>query len=314
MSEAAAPAAPAAPVASDVPVESQPVAPVDPYAEFDGVLKKTPLKYKANGKEHVVQSAADVRRKLEKVHGIEARAEELTAREAKAAEVLNLKQRIRESKDTRERIQLLRELAGEGFDEAAEEAIYERIQREKSMEGLTPSERQAREEAAALKERIAKYEAAEKQAEADRQAKEDESEFNTLREHIAGVTVKALSAAGLPKEAAPDAGRRLAALIARAQQRGLPLQPEDLSEQAVKWAGDDFKAYTTPLDGEALIGFLGEAVVQKASRAWLARSQGVTAPKAVVPMPKPEAAPQQRQRDASSPMAAWRELASGKLR
>lgn len=313
MSDAAAPAAPAAPVAADAPVEGQPAAPVDPYAEFDGVLKKTPLKYKSNGKEHAVSSAADVRRKLEKVHGIEARAEELTAREAKAAEVLNLKQRIRESKDTKERISLLRELAGEGFDEAAEEAIYERIQREKSMEGLSATERAAREEIAALKERNAKYEAAEKQAEADKQAAADEAEFGALKENIAGVVVKALTTAGLAKENAPDAGRRLAALIARAAQRGLPLHAEDLSEQAVKWAGDDLRGYATGLKGDALLGFLGDAVAQEASRALLARHQGTSAPRAVVPMPKPDA-PQQRQRDSSSPMAAWRELAAGKLR
>jgi hypothetical protein len=313
MSDAAAPAAPAAP-AADAPVEGQPVAPVDPYADLDAAVKKAAPKYKVGGKEKTAGSFRELLRKAEMADGLQYRAQELSDRESKAAEVLDLKQRIRESKDSKERVKLLRELAGETFDEAAEEAILERIEREKSMQGLSATERQAREELAEARARNAKYEAAEKQAEADRQAKEDESEFNTLREHIAGVAVKALSAAGLPKEAAPDAGRRLAALIARAQQRGLPLQPEDLSEQAVKWAGDDFKAYTTPLDGEALIGFLGEAVVQKASRAWLARAQGGSATKAVVPMPKPEAAPQQRQRDASSPMAAWRELASGKLR
>ena len=106
----------------------------------------------------------------------------------------------------------------------------ERIQRERSLEGLSATERQARQRAEELEAKVAQYEAEKQRLEQERQQQEEEAEIGTLRQTIAGTVVKALSAAKLPKEAAPDAGRRLAVLMAKSAQLGH--DPRPTSSQA----------------------------------------------------------------------------------
>lgn len=320
MSEAAAPAAPAAPSSTNTaPAEGQPTAPAapeDPFAEFDAVLKAKPLKYRAGGKERPVSSVKELLRKAEQADGLMAKAQEVAEREAKAAAREERDERLRTAKSTREKLAILREYAGQtgvDLDELAEEAVMERIEREKSMAGLSATERAAKQRAEEAEAKLAELEA-ERQAAAEAQRqREEEAELGNLRQSLAGTVVKALQAAKLPKEAAPDAGRRLAVLMAKAQQLGHDLTPDELATEAVKWAGEDFRGYTAGLEGDALIEFLGETVVRKASKAWLARVQAGTAPKAV--LPPIQATPTQPQNgERISAAAAWRNLERGILK
>lgn len=313
-------AAPAAPTQNAAPVEgqqAQPAADADPFAEFDAVLKAKPLKYKAGGKERTVASAKELLRKAEQADGLQAKSQELLEREARAAAVEERNARLKQAKSPRERVAILREFAkevgGVDFDELAEEAVMERIEREQSMSGLSPTERAARQRAEELEAKVAAYEAEKARLEQERQQQEEEAELGSLRQTIAGTVVKALTAAKLPKEAAPDAGRRLAVLMAKSAQLGHDLSPDELAAEAVRWAGQDFRGYTAGLEGDALIDFLGEAVVRKASKAWLARAQGSTGAKAVLP---PVATPQASQSsgERQSAAAAWRALEKGILK
>ena len=81
----------------------------------------------------------------------------------------------------------------------------------------------------------------------------------------------------------------------------------------MKWAGEDFRGYTSGLEGDALIDFLGEAVVRKASKAWLGRVQGQTAGRGV--LPPVQAQPHQPQSgERVSAAKAWRDLEKGIIR
>lgn len=319
MSEAAAPAAPAAPSSTNTaPAEGQPIAPAvpeDPFAEFDAVLKSKPLKYKAGGKERPVTSVKELLRKAEQADGLMARAQEVAEREARAAAKEERDERLRTAKSTREKLSILREYAGQtgvDLDELAEEAVMERIEREKSMAGLSATERAARQRAEEAEAKLAELEA-ERQAAAEAQRQQEEEEgLGNLRQTIAGTVVKALQAAKLPKEAAPDAGRRLAVLMAKAQRLGHDLTPDELATEAVRWAGDDFRGYTAGLEGEALIEFLGETVVRKASKAWLARAQGGAAKAVLPPVQTSQTQPQNGERISAA--AAWRNLERGILK
>jgi hypothetical protein len=312
MSEAVAPAAPAQATA---PTEGQAAPPeVDPYAEFDAVLKTKPLKYKAGGRERSVASMKELVRKAEQADGLMSRAQDVAEREAKASAVLERDSRLKAAKTPKERIAILRELAGDGFDEAAEESVLERIEREKSMSGLSATERQARQRAEELEAKVAEYEAEKQRASEEQQRQAEEAELGELRQSLAGTVVKALVAAKLPKEAAPDAGRRLAVLMARAQSLGHDLTPDELAGEAVKWAGEDFRGYTAGLEGDSLIDFLGEAVVRKASKAWLARVQSGSASRGVLPPAQVQSAQPQGERPRESAAAAWRALEKGLLK
>lgn len=322
MSEAAAPAAPAAqPQANTAPVDGQPATPpaeADPFAEFDAVLKAKPLKYKAGGKERTVASVKELLRKAEQADGMQAKSQELLEREQRAAAVEERNARLKAAKSPRERVAILREFTretgGVDFDELAEEAVMERIEREKSLSGLSATERAERQRADELEAKVAEYEAEKQRLEQERQRQEEEAELGSLRQTIAGTVVKALTAAKLPKEAAPDAGRRLAVLMAKSAQLGHDLTPEELAGEAVKWAGEDFRGYTAGLEGDALIDFLGEAVVRKASKAWLGRVQGQTQSRGVLPPVQVQPQQPQGERERVSAAAAWRALEKGLLK
>jgi uncharacterized protein YifE (UPF0438 family) len=314
MSEAAAPTAPAAP-ANTAPVEGQAapvVTPEDPFAEYNAVLKAKPVKYKAAGKEREVRDMRELVRKAEKADAYDAKQQEIREREAKASEILELRERLKTSKSAKERVAILRELTGANeFEEAAEDAILERIEREKTMQGLSPTERAARQRAEELEQRLAAVEAEKQRAEQERQQQEESRELDALRNSLAGLAVKVLTAAKLPKDAAPDAVRRMAVLMARSQVLGHELAPEDLAGEAVKWAGDDFRMYTGTLDGEPLLEFLGEEVARRASKALLVRFQGGAAVRAVIPAPttQPQTPTERR-----SPASGWRDLERGLLK
>lgn len=310
--EAAAPA-PAAP-ASNTTEAAQPAAPADPFAEYNAVLKAKPVKYKAGGKEREVSDMSELVRKASMADGFQAKQNELLERQ-KAIEAHEARAaRLKQAKTAKERVAILREFAGDAFDEAAEEAILERIEREKSRAGLSPAERAAREEAEALQARLAEYEAKEAKAREDAERQAEESEFASLRDTIAMNAVKALQALGLPKSAVPDAGRRLAMMVARAHQLGHNLTPEDLAQEAVKSAAPDFRGYTSGLEGDALLEFIGPDVAAKVTKALLAKHYGEKGGKAVLP---PVSQPTEKATDRksfSSPAAAWKALEQGRLK
>lgn len=311
MSEATAPA-PAAPAANTVPSDgAKPEAAVDPYAEYNAVLSAKPVKYKAGGKEREVRDMRELIRKAEKADGLDAKAQEVLQRERQAQEVLQMRERLKTAKTPKERIAILRELSGaDEFDEAAEEAILERIEREKSLSSLTPSERAAKEEAESLRARLAEYEARQAKAKEEAERQAEEAEFASLRDTLAMHTVKALQAMKLPKTAVADAGRRLAAMLARSAQLGHELGPEDLALEAVKSAAPDFRGYTASLEGDALLEFIGPDVAAKVSKALLAKHYGETSVKAVQPQVSQAERPVERNAY-SSPMAAWKALERG---
>lgn len=313
MSETASAPAPSeapAQATEGAPVEGQAPAPVDPLSEFDALLKKAPLKYKASGKEKSVASIKELLRKAEMADGFQAKQQELSAKEERLRAIEERDARLSKAKNGRERAAILREFHGEAFDEAAEEAILERIQREQALSGLTPSERAAREEAERYKAQLAEYEAEKTQREEKEASEREQAELKQLEEQLAGVALKALQAVKLPASAATDAGRRLAFLMARAEAKGLPLEPEELATKAVAWAGKDFSGYTAGLRGESLLSFLGDSVAREAAKALLARdlagapSTQAASPPQVSSGNKPTPKP-------ISPMAHWRKLMGG---
>lgn len=312
MSEAATPAAPAAQPqataeATPAPAATEAAKPVDPFAEVDAVVSKAGIKYKAAGKEKPVASIRELLRRAEQVDGLQARVMELSAREEKIRAIEERDAKLQKAKTGRERAAILREFAGEAFDEAAEEAVWERIQREKSLEGLTPQERAAREEAESYKARLAEFEAKEAARQKAEEDAKEAAELKQLEDSLAGLALKALKAANLPASAAPDAGRRLAFLMARSEQLGLGLEPEELAQEAVAMAGRDLKTYAAGLDGDALINWLGEDVVRKASKAWLTKMQGGASNLTATPPPA-TTAPKPTERMRESPMTAWKKF------
>jgi hypothetical protein len=317
MSEAAAPAPVEAQpsTATPAPVEGEasaaPAKPVDPMAELDEAIRKAGLKVKVGGKERPVQSMKEALRAMERVGGIEATLAEAAKAKEEAAALRERDMRLKSARTARERVAILREYAGDAFDEAAEEAIIERIEREKQMAGMTPREREMAQQLAERERQVAEYEAQKAKAEEEQRAAQDEAEMAQLREQLAGHVVRTLQTAGLPKTAAPDATRRLAFLMSRAAKLGLDLTPEELTPKVLEHARSDVRSYVSGLRGAPLLEFLGEDVAKAVSQALIERHQGK--PAATLPTPQPQS---QRQEPETrrSPMAAWNALARGEVK
>lgn len=301
-------AAPATPVEGEKPAAS---APADPMQEFDALLKKTPLKFKAGGKERGVGSVKELLRYAEQAVGLQTKAQELAAREEKARLVEERDARLSRARNGRERAAILREYHGEAFDEAAEEAILERIELERSMQTLTPAERQLRQEAEEARAELARMKAEQQRREEEAQQASERQEYEATRAHLADIATKALQALKLPKEAAPDAMRRLAVAIHRATALGLELDPQTLAAEVVKDTAPTFRNYTSGLEGDALLDFLGPEVSLRVSRALVARHEGKRAVQASVPAPQAEAPKPQQRNGYQSPTAGWRDLEKG---
>jgi len=308
-----------APAATPAQAEGQPqsdAAPqaADPLAELEAVLKKAPLKYKANGKERTVADARELLRKVALADGLQPRYESTQAELAKLKALAERTEALKAAKSPRERVAILREFAGDGFDEAAEEAILERIQREQEMGKLPPEARREREERERLQAELEAYRQRETQTQEQQRRAQEEAENVALLDELASISVRALEAAKLPKEAAPDAARRLSVLVARAEAQGRNLTPEDLAGDAVKWAAKDFKSYTAGLEGASLLDFLGVDVAAKVAKALLAKQDpsGVPAPPPVPTTSMPSRGPGPATGERRSPSAAWNDLLKGR--
>lgn len=317
MSEGSAPAAPAAPsspatTAPATPVEgAKTTAPVDPLAELDAAISKAGLKYKSSGKEKPVTSLKELLRKAEIADGFQSKQAELIERQKRIEAAEDRDARLKNARTPRERVAILREFAGDAFDEAAEEAIIERIEREKAMSGLTPTERAAREEAERYRAQLEQYEAEKQQAAEAEKQRAEKAELDAVRHEAGQLAVKALTSVGLPKEAAPDMIRRIGVLAGRAVELGLEVDPADIAAKAVSMAAQDFRAYTAKAQGHALLEFLGDDVAQRVSRAWMAKVQGRQAapPAQMAPAPTPQS---QSSGARVNPFAEWSSLVKGK--
>lgn len=229
MAEAAAPAAPVtAPAPSnEAPApKSAEAAPPKPQADpFDEILGKSPLSYKANGREQVIKDAATLRRKLANLDGVEhAQGEAVRMRqEAKALEdaVADFK-----SGDPRKAKAALAKLLGDEGKarQVLEQAVWEELQAEQAAAKLTPEQRQARDETERLRRENEEFKAkAAEQARKEAEAKEA-ADVERLSNELSGATLETLKALKVPASVAPWMMRVVAPAIMQGLKAGLPFE------------------------------------------------------------------------------------------
>lgn len=141
-------------------------------------------------------------------------------------------------------------------------------------EMLTPEQRKIKEYEAKLgeyesKEQVIKREAEEREAEQRREIK---------RQEISQMFVKAMESTPLSKdpETAAMAMRDMAMMLRAAKERGIDVSAEDLAQHAQNKYQKAMYSLANQLEGEDLIGFLGEDVIKKIRKADLARLKANT--------------------------------------
>jgi hypothetical protein len=136
-------------------------------------------------------------------------------------------------------------------------------------EMLTPEQRKLREYESKLKE----FETKEQQVAREREERETEQRKEMKRQEISQMFAKAMESTPLSKdpETAAMAMRDMAMMLRAAKERGIEVSAEDLAQHAQAKYQKAMYSLANQLEGEDLIGFLGEDVVKKIRKADLAR-------------------------------------------
>lgn len=136
-------------------------------------------------------------------------------------------------------------------------------------EMLTPEQRKLKEYEAKVKD----YETKEQAAAREREEHVTEQRREIKRQEISQMFAKAMESTPLSKdpETAAMAMRDMAMMLRAAKERGIEVSAEDLAQHAQAKYQKAMYSLANQLEGEDLIGFLGEDVIKKIRKADLAR-------------------------------------------
>lgn len=269
MSDTPAPAAvPAAPAATP----ATPAGP--PVNEFETVLKKSPLKVKAGGKEHVIDSAEKVQRLLSRGLGLEENLETIAKQKAELTPVQQMFERIKSGDLT-----AMEEMLDSGkLDQWAEQRLRKHYEREKQQEGMSQREKEM---AAALEQERnerQKLDSERKKVEDEKKQQAEAQQLSQVRAHIEGNVIETLKMLDLPPKLSPIAVEFMKPIIRASLGAGVGLDPNVLAEKVRPVLQELFAYQTKGLEGEKLLSLFGDDVGRKYRAALLAKVKGGSAP------------------------------------
>lgn len=238
--------APKAKADPEKPSEPKPEAPKakapEPIVEIDG-RKLTP---------------AEIKRELEKARGAEQRFREAAERSKQVEQFLEAFKKDPLSVLQQDGLPINRK-------ELGEKLLLAELEREM----MDPRDLKLKEYEAKLQEVETEKQKAAREAEEHQMNQKRELK----RQEISQMFVKAMESSPLSKdpETAALAMRDMAMMLRAAKERGIEVSPEDLAQHAESRYNKGMYALAQRLEGEDLIGFLGEEVVKKIRKADLAR-------------------------------------------
>lgn len=207
--------------------------PVDPRIELEAALKKAGgLKVKAGGKEHTIDSLDKALRLMQRGLPVEQSLEEVARQKSELAPVQELLAQLQSGDEEAAESALEKLLDSGKLDKVAERRLRRQFEREKSMEGLSPREREL---AAALEqERAEKSKLTEERtrAQKEREAAIERQQVEAIQNHMAGVIDEAFKLLDLG-DGRLDAMALdfMKPIIRSALNAGMPLDPQVLADK-----------------------------------------------------------------------------------
>lgn len=294
------PAAEVAPTPTVSPTQAQaekpiekPAAPVDPKAELEAVLKKLGgLEVKAGGKAHKVDSVEKLIRYAQRGLPVEQSMEQLARQRAQLEPVQQLLAQLQSGDDDAAEQALERLLDSGKLDKVAERRLRRIYEREESMKGLSPRERELSAQLEAERSEKTRLATERKQFEERQRAAQEQQQVAAVKEHISGAMTATLDKLGLPPKMEALAVEFMKPVIRATINAGMPLDPEVLADK-IQPLFDEMLGYRVKnLEGESLLKFLGDDVGRKVRKALLAQLNSTPAPKTATPeKPADSAAP-----------------------
>jgi len=274
------------------PVEAKPDEWADYEAKLDSVpadkaeafmrklLKKNPIKAKSGKDEFTVDDFDKVKRSVSLDKHFNKIGEQLKAEKEEMNRNKEALQRFIDGDPDMTR-HILKNQPKVAAQVAA--ALREQFEAEEKYRGMDPQTRALAEENETYKAKFAELQQQQQQRQAEAQRLEEERLYEATRAEMEQYMVSVLTAGGIPQTLAPFAVRRLAPMVEQNQALGSPLSPSQLAAQLRENIYEEQKAIFN-LDGEELLGMVGEDVAKKIGRAMLARMKGGT----VKAEPQPE--------------------------
>ena len=261
-------AAPETPAAG----EPKPAQPIDPKLELEAVLKKLGgLEVKAGGKTHKVDSLEKLMRYAQRGLPVEQSLEEVAKAKAEIAPVKELFAKLQSGSED-EAEAALEQLMDRGvIDKVAERRLRRQFEREKSMEGLSPREREMAQELEAERLRRSKLEETQKQAEERQRAAVEEQQVRAAQEHIGNAIVATLKELDLPDKLDALALEFMKPMIRASLNAGMAIDPHALAEKVRPVLDQLFEYQVRNLEGERLLKRFPPEVAKKYRAALLAQ-------------------------------------------
>jgi hypothetical protein len=234
------------------------------------LLKKNPIKAKSGKDEFTVDDFDKVKRSVSLDKHFNKIGEQLKAEKEEMARNKEALQRFVDGDPDITR-HILRSRPKVAAQVAA--ALREQYEAEEKYKGMDPQTRALAEEAETYKAKFAELQQQQQQRQAEAQRLEEERLYEATRAEMEQYMVSVLTAGGIPQTLAPFAVRRLAPMVEQNQALGSPLSPAQLAAQLRENIFEEQRAVFN-LEGEELLGMVGEDVAKKIGRAMLARMKG----------------------------------------
>ena len=287
-------AAPAETTETPTDAAQQPPA-EDPKAALNEALKKSGLKLKAKDREYVPRDIDDVLSKANRVFGLESELERFKSEKTEAQALKSWKAAI-EADDENAATAAFDALSPRAQQNAAKwlqrkAAAYEQ-ERQLPPEAL--EERRARMEA---EQRLREYERREQETQERARREEQAKLLRDSHESVLKTAKSILDALKVDDAKAPRAKGALTPVVARhmrvamlaEQETGVPVDAQEVLENARRDVVESFGAVAEGMDDDALFETLGEGVVKRLIKTHLRRVKGI----------KSQPAPTQRQEQPS---------------
>lgn len=300
--EAAAPTGEAAPVAPAEPKAPEAPKAVDPKAELEALLKKSGgLKVKAGGKEHTIDSMDKLLRYAQRGLPVEQSLEEVARARAELDPIKDLFLKMREGSEEEAESALERLLDSGKLDKLAEKRLRRQFEREKSMEHLSPRERELSTQLEQERAEKARLTEQQRRIQEAQQKRAEEAQVSAIRDHMAQAVGEALKMMDLGSEKLDAIAIEWMKPVIRASlNAGMPIDPAALAEKVgpmfeqmhkyqlktakqKPYLSEAVQEALASADDETLLKFFGTEVGKKYRQALLRRLDG--GPKTATPAP-----------------------------
>lgn len=158
--------------------------------------------------------------------------------------------------------------------QAVARALHEKYEQEQKFAGMSPEQRQIASENEKLRAQLAEVQREREQQLAQARQLEEQRLYEATRQEMEQNLISILEAGKIPKALAPTMIRRLAPIVEQHMALETKLEPAELAQMVKDEVFEEQRALFGGLEGDDLLGMVGEDVAKKIAAAYVARVRG----------------------------------------